>query len=552
MIRIPKEEEIALRDLEILIGEPPEYEVEDENISELDLSSKGLEKLPNSIINLTYLRYLNLNNNKLTNLPKFIYELLNLESLEVGFNRLENLSDSIGNLSKLIVLDVQYNRLEELPESISKLPSLRILTIEGNYIKTIPESILEKEELTDVKDSFNLPLIFTYFPYVYDGEEDDEKNLVYQKHILSKLSGGDLKSYFWYYITNIESRGGSSDSLEHKWSCKLYKIDQYNEANKRIRIMHKEVGKTLPLEHRLRKDNFIQFQLVIDFRGDQELIYLAPLIRSITITVETNRGDLISLIFTDFYFKKTSEKQVRKKFDIEYQKTAYLKFDPGYSIEPYAKLNFIDVKVEFESSLIPESSDLTKIHTEIRNLRNKIEKLLEQKQKINVETTQKIEFNTNEEENRSLERATTIFNNFKNSWVEPLLPSLILKIGKNPGSWLGKYAEYLAAGVIIAGALPSLLLFLYRFSIGIFQWGGIDFFTTDISNISVPVFFEILTYLPLFVLFVYLTIKFTHRQRIRQKEKEKDNKILSREEKKFRKLNKRLRNLRRKKKYDIF
>ena len=82
------------------------------------------------------------------------------------------------------------------------------------------------------------------------------------------------------------------------------------------------------------------------------------------------------------------------------------------------------------------------------------------------------------------------------------------------GNWLGKYAEYLAAGVIVAGVIPSLLQFLYRFIASIRKWGLIDWFTWDLSQISVPAIFEILTYSPLFILFVFLTIKFLLRQRI--------------------------------------
>lgn len=113
-----------------------------------------------------------------------------------------------------------------------------------------------------------------------------------------------------------------------------------------------------------------------------------------------------------------------------------------------------------------------------------------------------------------------IFKVFDNMWLEPILPTVILeigkrtdKIGKKIGSWLGKYAEYLAAGVIVASAIPPFLQFLYKLIVSPYQL-GLDWLNWDLSQISIPVVFEILTYIPLILLFVYLTYKFSRKQKI--------------------------------------
>ncbi|GAH96574.1 unnamed protein product, partial [marine sediment metagenome] len=81
-------------------------------------------------------------------------------------------------------------------------------------------------------------------------------------------------------------------------------------------------------------------------------------------TAETDRGDSIPLVFTDFYFMSNKETQ-----ENEFQKTLMLKFDPGYAIEPFVRIDFTDVKVEYESTLLPdshwESPELAVLRSEI-------------------------------------------------------------------------------------------------------------------------------------------------------------------------------------------
>ena len=136
------------------------------------------------------------------------------------------------------------------------------------------------------------------------------------------------------------------------------------------------------------------------------------------------------------------------------------------------------------------------------------------KKKENFIFTYDEELDASEEKEHSkivVKESKEIFEAFKNAWREPILPTVILeigkragKIGKKIGSWLGKYAEYLAAGVIVASAIPPFLQFLYKLIVSPYQL-GLNWLNWDLSQISIPVVFEILTYIPLILLFIYLT-----------------------------------------------
>ncbi len=95
-------------------------------------------------------------------------------------------------------------------------------------------------------------------------------------------------------------------------------------------------------------------------------------------------------------------------------------------------------------------------------------------------------------------KSKEIFEAFENGWLEPILPTVILEIGKR---------------AIVASAIPPFLQFLYKLIVSPYQL-GLDWLNWDLSQISIPVVFEILTYIPLILLFVYLTIIFLRKQKI--------------------------------------
>jgi Leucine-rich repeat (LRR) protein len=80
---------------------------------DLDLSQRGLTKLPESIGKLTQLQDLNLSENRLTGLPEFIGKLTQLETLDLMSNQLTKLPESIGKLTQLNKVLLYNNQLIE-------------------------------------------------------------------------------------------------------------------------------------------------------------------------------------------------------------------------------------------------------------------------------------------------------------------------------------------------------------------------------------------------------------------------------------------------------
>ena len=107
----------------------------------INLYSKGLSELSESIGNLQHLQELYLYNNNLSSLPESIGNLQNLQELYLEDNNLSSLPESIGNLQNLEWLRLYNNNLSSLPESIVNLQNLKGLYLSGN---TIPTNVIKR------------------------------------------------------------------------------------------------------------------------------------------------------------------------------------------------------------------------------------------------------------------------------------------------------------------------------------------------------------------------------------------------------------------------
>ncbi|KAM5336258.1 DISP complex protein LRCH3 isoform 5-T5 [Glossophaga mutica] len=102
----------------------------------LNISRNQLSTLPVHLCNLP-LKVLIASNNKLVSLPEEIEHLRHLTELDVSCNEIQTIPSQIGNLEALRDLNVRRNHLVRLPEELAELPLIR-LDFSCNKITTIP------------------------------------------------------------------------------------------------------------------------------------------------------------------------------------------------------------------------------------------------------------------------------------------------------------------------------------------------------------------------------------------------------------------------------
>ncbi len=129
-----------------------------ESATVLDLSSKGLDRLPEEIGALTKLRVLLLSNNKLSVLPQSLEQLHALEELDISFNpalNLSSLSQSFSGFPNLKSLDMEGCRVLYVPVELKRLTALEYLNMSHNHLKDINDAIMPLKNLTLLNVAFN-------------------------------------------------------------------------------------------------------------------------------------------------------------------------------------------------------------------------------------------------------------------------------------------------------------------------------------------------------------------------------------------------------------
>ncbi|XP_043849654.1 leucine-rich repeat and calponin homology domain-containing protein 1 [Dromiciops gliroides] len=108
----------------------------------LNLYHNCIKVIPEAIVNLQMLTYLNLSRNQLSSLPACLCGLP-LKVLIASNNKLGSLPEEIGQLKQLMELDVSCNEITVLPQQIGQLKSLRELNIRRNYLKVLPPELVD-------------------------------------------------------------------------------------------------------------------------------------------------------------------------------------------------------------------------------------------------------------------------------------------------------------------------------------------------------------------------------------------------------------------------
>ncbi|MDH5402362.1 MAG: hypothetical protein OEZ01_16505 [Candidatus Heimdallarchaeota archaeon] len=111
-----------------------------ETLEYLEISCHELTQIPEGIARLKSLKVLEINSKVIGELPSTITELQSLESLSISGMNLTSLPDSIGNLQSLRNLIIIASKLKCIPDSIGNLKSLKSLTLHVGKSK-LPDSI---------------------------------------------------------------------------------------------------------------------------------------------------------------------------------------------------------------------------------------------------------------------------------------------------------------------------------------------------------------------------------------------------------------------------
>jgi Leucine-rich repeat (LRR) protein len=124
----------------------------------VNLSQRGLEKLPYGLEGSTVVNILYLHHNNLKTLPPEIGTLSNLMELIAAHNQLTTLPPQIGNLKKLVSLNVASNRITQLPVEIGQMTSLTELHLSHNPIQRLPVKALSSLKQLKVLDIRGCPV----------------------------------------------------------------------------------------------------------------------------------------------------------------------------------------------------------------------------------------------------------------------------------------------------------------------------------------------------------------------------------------------------------
>ncbi|XP_012495137.1 PREDICTED: leucine-rich repeat and calponin homology domain-containing protein 3 [Propithecus coquereli] len=112
------------------------------SLENLNLYQNCIRYIPEAILNLQALTFLNISRNQLSTLPVHLCNLP-LKVLIASNNKLVSLPEEIGHLRHLTELDVSCNEIQTIPCQIGNLEALRDLNVRRNHLVHLPEELAE-------------------------------------------------------------------------------------------------------------------------------------------------------------------------------------------------------------------------------------------------------------------------------------------------------------------------------------------------------------------------------------------------------------------------
>ncbi|NXY55909.1 LRCH3 protein, partial [Callaeas wilsoni] len=112
------------------------------SLETLNLYQNCIRYIPEAVLNLQSLTFLNISRNQLSTLPVHLCSLP-LKVLIASNNKLVSIPEEIGQLRQLTELDVSCNEIQTIPPQIGNLESLRDLNVRRNNLMHLPEELAE-------------------------------------------------------------------------------------------------------------------------------------------------------------------------------------------------------------------------------------------------------------------------------------------------------------------------------------------------------------------------------------------------------------------------
>ncbi|XP_053420512.1 DISP complex protein LRCH3 isoform X5 [Nycticebus coucang] len=112
------------------------------SLENLNLYQNCIRYIPEAVLNLQALTFLNISRNQLSTLPVHLCSLP-LKVLIASNNKLVSLPEEIGHLRHLMELDVSCNEIQTIPSQIGNLEALRDLNVRRNHLIHLPEELAE-------------------------------------------------------------------------------------------------------------------------------------------------------------------------------------------------------------------------------------------------------------------------------------------------------------------------------------------------------------------------------------------------------------------------
>ncbi|MBN2531585.1 MAG: leucine-rich repeat domain-containing protein [Spirochaetales bacterium] len=114
-------------------------------IVELYTTDLHIVTIPDSINNLTSLKFAHFTNNLIKKIPDNFCDLKNLQGLHISGNPIEELPDCIGNLTNLQTITLYGHNIKKIPDSFLHLPHLTVVSFESMAINSVPKQLLNKQ-----------------------------------------------------------------------------------------------------------------------------------------------------------------------------------------------------------------------------------------------------------------------------------------------------------------------------------------------------------------------------------------------------------------------